>query len=60
MKFRITVTGRKGKPEASFTTVIEAEDIKAAQRHVEYAMFRPRFDIQEEKGRATLRVANAD
>lgn len=60
MKFKVTVTGRKGKAPASFTTIIEATDIKAAQRHMESAMFLPRFDIQEEKSRPTLRAANAD
>jgi hypothetical protein len=60
MKFKVTVTGRKGKAPSSFTTFVEATDIKAAQRHLEAAMFLPRFEIQEEKPRQTLRASNAD
>lgn len=57
-KFKITVTGPSGKERPSFSTVVEADNAKLAQKHVQRAMLLgAKYLIEEVTARPTLRAA---
>ena len=58
-KFKITVTGPIGKERPSFSTVVEADNAKLAQKHIQRAMqLGAKYIIEElEERRPTLRAA---
>jgi hypothetical protein len=58
-KFKITVAGPSGKDRPSFSTVVEADNAKLAQRYVQRAVqLGAKYLIEEvEERRPTLRAA---
>lgn len=58
-KFKVTLTGRAGKPRPTISVVVDAVDAKAAQNYVRGAIaIGAKFEVEAvEERRPTLRAA---